>query len=86
MLLLQKSLKVLSTATGATYIRFWGMIRGTEKDYYIAEGAYEGGEDEGDIAPDVEPRGSGVNKLSYWASNSAIGPWIVLPYLKPQDI
>lgn len=73
----------MTTNTGAGYIRFWGFIHGTEKDYYIAEGQYEGGEEDGEVPADVEPRGSGVNKLAYWASNSPMGPWTVLPYLKP---
>lgn len=41
-LLLMKSLKKLATDTGAANIRLWGKIHGTEKDYYIAEGTYEG--------------------------------------------
>lgn len=44
MLLLQKSLKQLVTKTASPQIRFWGKIRGTEKDYYIAEGVLEAGE------------------------------------------
>jgi radial spoke head protein 4A len=33
----------LSTDSTATNVRFFGKIYGTETDYYIAEGMYEGG-------------------------------------------
>lgn len=42
-LLLMKSLKQLVASIGATNVRLWGKIQGTNKDYYIAEGVYEGG-------------------------------------------
>ena len=41
-ILLMKSLKALSLLTGATNVRLWGKIQGTERDYYIAEGVYDG--------------------------------------------
>ena len=37
-MLLQKSMKKLIVSSGATSLRFWGKIKGTEKDYFIAEG------------------------------------------------
>ena len=84
-MLLQKSLKSLITSSGATQARLWGKIRGTEKDYFIAEGALEAGEaaegEEG--AEPIEARGVGVNKNVYWATNSLVGEWVLLPDLKP---
>jgi len=58
-------------------MRLWGKIRGTEKDYYVAEGkleAAEGGEGEGAAAlgDDAEARGTGVNVFVYWVTNSAM--------------
>ena len=41
-----KSLKKLVQQTGASNVRLWGKILGTEKDYYIAEGVYDGGIEE----------------------------------------
>jgi ribosomal protein L12E/L44/L45/RPP1/RPP2 len=35
--ILHKSLKALCVKTGASNLRFWGKIRGTKADYYIAE-------------------------------------------------
>ena len=43
-MLLQKSLKLLIAKTGASQMRLWGKIKGTEKDYYISEGKLDGGE------------------------------------------
>ena len=40
-MLLQKSLSSLAKTSGASKLRFWGKINGTEKDYYIAEGVAE---------------------------------------------
>ena len=34
-------------SSGASQMRFWGKIKGTEFDYYIAEGKQDGGGDEG---------------------------------------
>lgn len=34
----------------------------------------------------MEARGSGVNKNVYWATNSPLADWTILPDLKPQDI
>lgn len=66
-------------------MRFWGKIIGSQKDYFIAEGVNEGAE-EGELAPDVEPRGSGVNKFQYWVTNSIDGDWTELPLITPEQI
>jgi hypothetical protein len=51
-------------------LKLWGKILGTQKDYYIAEGLADGGEDPGELAPDTEGKGVGVNKWNYWVSTS----------------
>ena len=86
-LLLMKSLKQLITTTQATNMRLWGKILGTQKDYYIVEGTYEGGQDEEtEKPPEFEARGTGVNKYAYWATNSPLDAWTLLPDLYPKDI
>lgn len=84
---LQKSLKVLANTSGANSLRFWGMIKGTEADYYIAEGdvADEGEGDENKPA-DMEAAGTGVNKFTYYVSHSSCGNWRKLPHLSPKDL
>lgn len=87
-LLLQKSLQNLARKTASPQIRFWGKIRGTEKDYYVAEGKLEAGEPaEGEEPPEgFEARGSGVNANVYWVCNNPLEDWVQLPDLKPSDI
>ena len=57
-------------------MRLWGKIRGTEKDYYVAEGKVEAADDGagGDppLAEDAEARGTGVNVYVYWVTNNAM--------------
>jgi hypothetical protein len=69
-------------------LRLWGKVHGTERDYYVAEGAYEKPEDENAEArlPDFEPHGTGINKNFYWAANSPLHEWVLLPDLTPQDL
>ena len=74
-LLIMRSLKSLSTSTGAANLRLWGKIWGTERDYYIAEGTSDANQLEEPPA-DFEARGSGVNKFVYWATNSPLQPWV----------
>lgn len=86
-----KSLKKLSTDTGVAKLRFFGKIRGTQKDYYIAEGDAEGGDEEGaaegeDRPADFEDKGTGVNKNTYWVCHNSFEAWVKLPDLAPTDI
>lgn len=82
---------MMTKTSGASSMRLWGKIRGTQKDYYIAEGTLDaagGEEEEGGAAAveGIEPRGKGVNKFAYWACNGPCEEWTLLPDLKPQDI
>lgn len=86
-MLLQKSLQRLATTSGATKLRLWGKINGTERDYYIAEGQAEAAATEEERPVDMELRGSGVNENAYWVCNSPDeGKWVALPDLLPADI
>ena len=87
-LLLAKSLKQLSASAQASHVKLWGKIQGTTRDYYVAEGFTEAGQGaEGEEKPaGFEARGTGVNKLVYWASNSPLEGWTQLPDLAPTDI
>jgi radial spoke head protein 4/6 len=85
---LQKSLKKLAADSGAAKLKFFGKIRGTDNDYYIAEGEVEGGEEaEGEEKPaDFEAKGSGINKMTYWVSHSSFDKWVMLPDISPADM
>lgn len=85
---LQKSLKKLAADSGSGKLRFFGKIRGTDRDYYVAEGEVGEGEGEGEEErpADFEPKGTGINKLTYWVSHTSFASWTVLPDLAPKDI
>jgi len=77
-------------------MRFFGKIRCTKADYYVVEATAEGGEEagneeEGEAAaeekdPDQEEKGTGVNKYTYFVTNSPFSPWKRLPDLAPSHI
>jgi hypothetical protein len=85
-IILQKSLKQLSTATEARSLRFWGKIFGTQADYFIVEAFEPKNLAEDNRLEGSEARGQGVNEYSYYASNHVQGPWTVLPDLEPMDL
>lgn len=87
-MLLQKSMQGLAKTSGATSLRFWGKITGTEKDYYIAEGVAEAPPPANEEEPPLpEPRGQGINQYAYWVCNSPDeNKWTALPDLTPEDI
>jgi radial spoke head protein 4A len=64
-------------------VHLWGKIQGSVKDYYVAEGEKEGGVE---VPPEVESRGTGVNKNVYWITNSVTDEWIELPDTIPSTI
>ena len=81
-----KSLKELAKKTSTTNVKLWGKIYCTERDYYIAEAAHDGGEEPENPPADFEARGSGANKNAYWATNSPLEPWVKLPDLLPSEL
>jgi len=63
----------LAHSSKAKTLRLWGKILGSEKDYYVVEAdgveaSGEGGEEDPEAA-NAEPRGTGVNKFSYFVAN-----------------
>lgn len=86
---LQKSLKTLAGKVGASSLTFFGKITGTEKDYYIAEGAVDADEDAADAEEkeaDFEPKGTGVNKFTYFVASNSLSEWTKLPDLSPKQV
>jgi len=83
-MLLQKSMQNLSKTSGASKLRFWGKINGTERSYYIAEGVAEAPEAAEGAPADIEPRNSGANEFAYWVCNCpSENKWTMLPDLSP---
>lgn len=89
-MMLQKSLSKLAASSGASNLRLWGKINGTDRDYFVAEGSAEGAGEEGaeERPADFEPRGApGVNQFAYWVCNSPDeNKWTALPDLLPADL
>ena len=48
-------------------VRLWGKILGSKQDYFIAEGVSDDLGEQPEMPPNVEAKGTGVNKLGYWA-------------------
>lgn len=66
-------MKRFAQKKNAKQIRLWGKILGREKDYYIAEGIADTAEQQGELPPEIEPKGTGVNKTLFWATNELTG-------------
>lgn len=67
--LIFNSLKKFSRKFGASQVKFWGKINGSQKDYYVVEGVVETGGDDEEIQEPHEPKGTGVNTKQYFVSN-----------------
>lgn len=77
-------------------MRFFGKIRCTESDYYVVEAQVEAGEGEAegsgaenneeDKETDMEPKGTGVNKSTYFVTNNPFTAWKRLPDALPSHI
>lgn len=80
------SLKRLMNTSGAAELRFWGKIFGVNKSYYVVEGVLPGAGKEAARPKEVEPRGKGVNKLTYWVADNVLEDWIELPDVTPAQI
>jgi hypothetical protein len=53
----------------------------------VAEGSADSAVDDGELPPNVEPRGTGVNRLNYWVTTDVLsGEWTELPLLYPHHI
>lgn len=81
--ILQKSLKRLAVMSGATSLKFFGKIFGSQKDYWIAQGIMEH-EEEKSRNPQAEKRGEGVNLHVYWVTDNLLQDWIQLPDAVPE--
>ena len=71
--------------SGATELRFWGKILGTDKDYFVVEGELNRSEEQpSDYSQ--EPRGEGCNRYVYWVTSNFLADWIQLPDVLPAHI
>lgn len=66
-------------------IKYWGKIRGLNKDYEIIYGK------QSSYKKDVcnenwESQGEGINQITFWVANSIMEEWIELPIIGPEHI
>ena len=66
--LLKKSIEKLAKAQNSKTMRFWGKIRGTEKDYFVAVSQIDVKVTD-TCPPGWEKEGTGVNRLSFFVTN-----------------
>lgn len=83
------SIQALATGKELTNVRFWGVINGTKKDYYIVEAKLEEypeeEEPEGEESKN-EPLGVGANECIYFVTNSTTEAWTQLPAVKASHV
>lgn len=72
--ILSKSLKRLAVMSGATKLKFFGKIFGTQKDYWIASGVLPFCEEV--LSPEYEKRGEGVNSKVFYVTDNLLADWI----------
>lgn len=73
--ILQKSLKRLAVLSGASSVKFFGKIFGSQRDYWIAQGTIDGDEEKSKN-PRKEPRGTGTNTHVFWVTENLLKDWI----------
>lgn len=69
--------------SGASNLKFFGKIYGTQKDYWIAQGKVTLSEEKV-TNPYQEDRGKGVNTYVYWVNDNLFNDWIQLPDCEPE--
>lgn len=71
--------------SNASRVRFYGKVRGLEKDYWIALGELNQLEE---VPRNIkqEPRGKGVNASVFWVTHNLQDDWIQLPDAQPEHI
>ena len=84
-LMVQKSLRRLAKLSGASQLKFFGKIFGTQADYWVAQGVLNF-EEEAARDPQQEKRGQGVNATVFWVTTNLVGDWIQLPDVQPIHI
>ena len=61
--------------SGASSLKFFGKILGTNRDYWIVAGSLDE-PPENNVDYYTEKRGDGVNQLVYWVTDNLLNDWI----------
>ena len=85
--LLVNSIRNLSAKLQMGMLTFFGKIYGTEKDYYIVQGAEIDPKEDANYDNDMEKRKEdGINQFVYYVTNDLTEDWVELPDIKPSQL
>ena len=83
---IQMAMKKLMLKNDCEYIRFFGKIFGIKSDYYIIQGIQKRYSMKNPLVH-IESRGNeGINRYTFWVSNSILESWYELPDITPQQL
>ena len=83
---IQMAMKKLMLKNDCEYIRFFGKIYGIKSDYYIIQAIQKRYPMKNPLVH-VESRGNeGINRYTFWVSNSILESWYELPDITPQQL
>ena len=81
------SIRNLSAKLQAGMLTFFGKIYGTQKDYYIVQGADIDPKEDANYDNDMEKRKEdGINQYVYYVTNDLTSEWVELPDIKPSQL
>ena len=85
--LLTNSIRNLSAKLQAGMLTFFGKIYGTQKDYYIVQGADIDPKEDAVYDNDMEKKKEdGINQYTYYVTNDLSSDWVELPDIKPSQL
>lgn len=80
------AMKKLLIESDAVSLKFWGKIYGLNADYYVIQGSVKQ-YPMGNPKPHVESKGNeGLNKYTFWVTNSVMEGWYELPDITNEHI
>ena len=83
---LKMAMKKLLVKNDCEYIRFFGKIYGVKSDYYVIQALLKRYPMKNPPVH-VESRGNeGINRYTFWVSNSILESWYELPDITPQQL
>lgn len=86
-LLINNSLRNLASTLSQGNVTFFGKIRGTVKDYYVAQATEVDPPGDVNYTDDMEKRKEdGVNRTTFYVTNNLSEKWVELPDIKPSEV
>lgn len=80
------AMKKLLVESDALTLNFWGKIYGVHADYYVIQGTLRNYPMK-NLNPHVESKGNeGINRYTYWVSNSVLEGWYELPDITHEQL